>query len=297
VSSPDILKYLEDVADKYNLRKYVTCGRKVVGAEWHDDKQKWIVKSKQTDGRRTVVSSNGITDGEVGDVISEECDVFINASGYYNHWRWPSTPGRSKFRGQMLHSADYDPAVDLKGKRVAVIGNGSSGIQIVSTIQKVVDHLTVYIRSPTWITANVASTMLPPSGDTIFTQEQKKHWADHPDEYLTYRKALERELNDAFPYFIRDTKLQKDARSWTEGDMKSKLAKRPDLLKLILPTFSVGCRRPTPGNGYLEALCADNVEVIWGELESFTRNGIKSDDGNEREFDVIICATGFNMSM
>src|SRR5258706_2154814 len=97
VSAPEILKYMEDVAEKYNLNQYITTCRKVVGARWSEDKQKWLVSSKQTDGRRNVVSSHGITDGEVGDEIVEECDIFINASGFFNHWRWPATPGRENF--------------------------------------------------------------------------------------------------------------------------------------------------------------------------------------------------------
>ncbi|KAK5452379.1 hypothetical protein LTS15_007445 [Exophiala xenobiotica] len=296
VTAPEILKYFEEVAKKYQLNQYITTGRKVVGAEWNDEKQQWLVHSRQTDGRRTVVSSPGITDGEVGEDIIEECDIFINASGYFNHWRWPTTPGRDIFKGQLLHSADYNPKTDLKGKKVGLIGNGSSGIQITAAIQKEVSELTVFMRNPTWITASLGSSFVPANGEP-FTEEQKAFWAKNPDEYLKYRKAVEKELNDGFPFFIHGTKAQADALDFTTKDMKRRLAKKPELAELLLPTYPVGCRRPTPGTGYLEALCADNVEIAWGELDSFTAKGIKSADGTEREFDVIICATGFDMSM
>jgi cation diffusion facilitator CzcD-associated flavoprotein CzcO len=288
---------MEDVADKYQLRQYITTGRKIVGAFWHEDRQKWEVHSKKTDGRRTVISSMGITEGETGDVTIDECDVFINASGYFNQWRWPSTPGREKFKGITVHSADYDNTVDLKGKRVALIGNGSSGIQIAAAIQKVAGKMSVYMRSPTWITASVASSMVPSADSLQFTEEQKTYWSTHPKEYLEYRKILENELNDAFPYFIKETKHQTAALAYTIDLMKERLASKPELAKLLLPSYSVGCRRPTPGTGFLESLCADNANVVWGELDSFTEKGIKSPDGTEREFDVIICATGFDMSM
>jgi hypothetical protein len=78
--------------------------------------------------------------------------------------------------------------------------------------------------------------------------------------------------------------------------MCKRLAPKPELVDKLLPTFPVGCRRPTPGTGYLEALCAENCEIIWGEIDRFTQTGIKSADGEEREFDIIICATGFDMS-
>lgn len=285
------------MAEKYHLKQYITTGRKVVGAEWQDDKQKWLVRSKQTDGRRTVVSTAGVTDGEVGEDIVEECDIFINASGYFNQWRWPTTPGRQDFRGTMLHSADYDVNVDLTGKNVALIGNGSSGIQITAAVQPIAKNLTVFMRNPTWITASLGSKHAPEEGKTHFTEEQKAYWAKHPEEYLAYRKAIEKELNDGFPVMMRGTKMQEDAFAYTAEGMKKKLQSKPELWKLLLPAFPVGCRRPTPGTGYLEALCADNCHVVWGELDRFTEKGIRSADGTEREFDVIICATGFDMSM
>lgn len=287
---------MEDVAEKYNLNQYITTCRKVVGARWSEDKQKWLVSSKQTDGRRNAVSSQGITDGEVGDEIVEECDVFINASGFFNHWRWPDTPGRQTFKGIMAHSADYDPSLDLRGKRVAVIGNGSSGIQITAAVQKVASSIAVYIRHPTWITATLGSKFSPEGKNTKFDEAQKAYWANNVDEYLEYRKAVENELNDGFPFFIQGTKAQDDAKAFTLQDMRQRLSPKPDLATKLIPAFPVGCRRPTPGTGYLEALCAANTEIVWGELGCFTETGIRSADGTERNFDVIICATGFDMS-
>lgn len=79
--------------------------------------------------------------------------------------------------------------------------------------------------------------------------------------------------------------------------MRSKLAPRPDLQDLIIPKdFAVGCRRPTPGNGYLEALCKENVNVVSSSIQEITPKGIKTADGTEHEFDIIVCATGFDVS-
>lgn len=79
--------------------------------------------------------------------------------------------------------------------------------------------------------------------------------------------------------------------------MRRRLAKKPELADLIIPNnFAVGCRRPTPGAGYLEALCEDNVDVVSASIEEITSKGIKTADGIEHEFDVIICATGFDVS-
>lgn len=79
--------------------------------------------------------------------------------------------------------------------------------------------------------------------------------------------------------------------------MRTRLAKKPEVADLIVPTnFAVGCRRPTPGAGYLEALCEDNVTVVPQSIQEITPKGIKTADGVEHEFDVIVCATGFDTS-
>lgn len=265
MTAPEILEYLEDVAEKFHLNKYITTRQKVIKAVWNGAKQKWEVTSRRTDGRRNVISTKGVTEGETGRVIVEECDVFINASGFFNNWRWPNTPGREKYEGILVHSADYPASLNLRGKRVAVIGNGSSGIQVTAAVQKVAAEMGAYIRNPTWITANMGSRFIP-QGQTnlFFDAKQKNKWAEDPKAYLQYRKAVEKELNIRFPLFIRDTPQQAMARELTTKDMKRKLASKPELQGKLLPSFSVGCRRATPGSGYLEALCADNTEVVWG---------------------------------
>ena len=79
--------------------------------------------------------------------------------------------------------------------------------------------------------------------------------------------------------------------------MRRKLASRPEIADAIVPKdFAVGCRRPTPGNGYLEALCEENVEVVLGDIAEITSEGIKTADGKEHKVDIIVCATGFDVS-
>ena len=78
--------------------------------------------------------------------------------------------------------------------------------------------------------------------------------------------------------------------------MTDKLTKKPHLAEMLIPDFTVGCRRPTPGNGYLEAMCSDKVDAVFSPIKQFTEKGILTADGEEHEFDTIICATGFNAS-
>lgn len=246
--SADIQQYIEAVADQHELRQYIKTSHKVLGAKWIEEKQKWEVQVRKTDGRDLVVCSRGITDGEVGETFVEECDVFINATGFVNDWKWPDIPNRDKFQGQMLHSAAYDTKANLVGKTVALIGNGSSGVQILPAIIDQVEKVYVYIRSPTWVTAGFAQKFAGPGGSNIiFTNEQKHHWAENPGDYLKYRKDVENELNGRFRLYLKDSAEQQVAKDFSLKQMESKLAAKPDLLKLLLPDFAVGyVPRPLP---------------------------------------------------
>lgn len=80
------------------------------------------------------------------------------------------------------------------------------------------------------------------------------------------------------------------------AEMRAKLASKPEIADLLVPTFAVGCRRPTPGNGFLEALVADNVDVVSSPIVRVTERGIETKDG-VHEVDAIVCATGFDVSL
>ena len=132
------MAYFKRVAEEYDLLKYVRLKRQIVGAAWDDRKQEWTIQVENVD---------------TGERIEDRCHVLINASGvlksvpvltavdvtniinFFSKWKWPTIPGREKFKGMMLHSANWVTSADLTGKRVAVIGGGSSGVQIVPNIQ------------------------------------------------------------------------------------------------------------------------------------------------------------------
>jgi cation diffusion facilitator CzcD-associated flavoprotein CzcO len=213
----------------------------VIGAKWIDETQKWQVSIRRTDGRELVVSNRIETAGEIGETLVEECDIFINATGFVNDWRWPSIPGRQRFLGEMLHSAAWDRQTNLRGKTVALIGNGSSGIQILPAIIDEVDKVYLFIRSPTWVTAPFAQKYAGKEGSNFhFSAAQQKRWAENPDEYLKYRREVEAELSDRFRLYLKDAQEQKVAKDFSVQQMSAKLATKPEILKLLLPTFAVG---------------------------------------------------------
>ncbi|KIW16982.1 hypothetical protein PV08_04173 [Exophiala spinifera] len=296
-TAPELQDYIEKVADQHGLRKYVKTSHKVVHAKWVAGKQKWEVTVVRTSGRPVVLSRPGLHDDEVGEPWTVECDFFVNGSGLANNWKWPTIPGRELFKGDMLHTADWPQKHDFTGQTVSLIGNGSSGVQVLPHIVEQADKVYVHIRNGSWFTVGFASRFAGPDGRNIdFTDEQKDLWTNDHEEYFRYRKLVEQELNARFKTNLKGSKEQDMAREFCLKEMSKQLVSKPELLKAITPEFPVGCRRPTPAEGYLAALCSPKVEIVWGETGEFTPEGIRGPTGREFKVDSIVCATGFDIS-
>jgi cation diffusion facilitator CzcD-associated flavoprotein CzcO len=207
---------LKEVAEQHNLRKYIKVSHKITGAQWDEERQKWLVRVVQTDGRELVTSDGASKDGEQGEGFVEECDVFVNASGAYNNWRWPTIPNRASFKGNMMHSAIWPKDDKITGKTVSLIGNGSSGIQILPTILDKAEKVYLLLRSRTWVTPALANRFAGENGaNKIFTDDEKEQWSQNPEEYLAYRKEIEHELNVRFRLYIKGSKAQQMGREGT----------------------------------------------------------------------------------
>lgn len=268
----EIFAYFDGFADKYNLKQYIQLEHQVIGAYWDSARGGYDVKIKDVKGGR---------------VISDRCDILINAGGILNDWQWPGIPGLKDYKGQLLHTANWDPAIDLTGKHVGLIGNGSSGIQVLPAIKDKASKVTTFVREPSWIS--------PVSGldQHVFSEQEKREFADNPAELTKYRKEIESGLNGQFGIFLRDNQVNLETRAFMVDAMKEKLGNEYLESKLI-PEWSVGCRRLSPGIGYLESLTQPNVEVVYGEIDKVTGSGPLCDNGKEYPVDVLICATGFN---
>ncbi|KAM6524537.1 hypothetical protein FALCPG4_010146 [Fusarium falciforme] len=281
-SAPEIQQYFRGIAHKYDLYRYIKLNHRVTEARWDDQKGVWNLKAQDT---------------KTGKEVHDWGHFMITASGILNHWKWPDIPGLHSFQGELLHSAAWDSKADWKGKTVAVLGTGSSGVQIVPTIQPDVKQLVTFVRSPTWITAGYAQSKAGPGGSNFkFTEQQKEEFRTNPSEYLRYRKEVEAELNSRFKMILKDSPEQAAAVAFSTKEMTAKLGENSPLLKHLIPNFGVGCRRPTPGNGYLEALTKDNVRVITDEISQIVPEGIQLQTGKIVKVDMFICATGFDIS-
>lgn len=194
-----------------------------------------------TDGRELVISDGVSQEGEQGETFIEECDIFINASGAYNNWRWPNIPGRELYQGTMMHSASWPKDAHLTGRAITLIGNGSSGIQILPSILDQADKIYVLLRSKTWVTPALANRYAGENGaNKIYTEEEKQAWADDPEAYYNYRKDIENELNARFRLYLKDSQAQQMGRDGTKKQMTARLSAKPELATDLIPDFPVG---------------------------------------------------------
>ncbi|KAH8807115.1 hypothetical protein F5884DRAFT_702964 [Xylogone sp. PMI_703] len=276
-SSPEIWQYMKDTSIKWNLEEHVQFNSRVTKALWDEDSGKWRLKVSQQETS-----------------ITDECDVLVNASGFLNKWAWPQIEGLHDFKGKLLHTANWDPSYDWTGKKVGVIGNGSSAIQLVPQVQKTAKSIVNYIRNPTWIAANYLDEFSD-GGNYVYSEEKKREFREHPEKHFQMRKQMEHTFNQIFLAMLKGRPEQKAMDQTYRKIMHSRLGGDPELIKRMIPRFDPGCRRLTPGDGYLEALQQENARIIWSPIIKVTEKGILTDEGEE-EFDLIVTATGFDVS-
>ncbi|VTT55935.1 unnamed protein product [Fusarium fujikuroi] len=277
-SGPEIWAYIKRTSDKYGLAENVRFQSKVTDAMWNEVTGKWNLKLFQ--------------DGEEKE---DECDVLIDGSGFLNNWHWPDIPGLHDFKGHIVHTADWDPSINVAGKKVAVIGNGSSGVQVLPHLQKTAAQLTTYVRTPTWIFANYASELTKDGTNFAFTEEEKKKFRENTASLWKFRKEIENSQDNFWNVFFKDTAAQKAALENAYNRMRERLGNDKELCEKLIPDYEYGCRRPTPGDGYLEALRQDNTRVTFDPIVQITESGIQTTQ-DYTDFDIIVCATGFDAS-
>jgi len=151
--SPEIWQYLKDIEKENNfIEKYIKLRHQIEEVRWDDEPGLWRFKIRNL---------------ETNEILEDAAEYFINAGGVLNNYKWPNIEGLKTFKGKLMHSAAYEEGYDLKGMRVAVIGAGSSGVQIVAKIQKEVSQLYHWIRSPIWITAGFAQRWASHNGNNF----------------------------------------------------------------------------------------------------------------------------------
>ncbi|VUC35389.1 unnamed protein product [Clonostachys rosea] len=283
---PEIRAYWKHIAEKYGVYNYIKFGHRVDEISWNEDTAEWTVEAHEQKSASTV---------------SAKFDFVITAIGRFNAWRLPDYPGINDFKGLLRHTSNWDPTFDPSGKKIAVIGNGASGIQLVANIQPRVASLDHYARNKTlirylkWVAKSFAGdeTDIKPK---IIPQELRDSFSD-PDVYLKYRKSIEGKYWRGFQGNFKGSEGIENLTKELTDVAKERTASKPELFEKLIPDFSPHCRRLTPGPGYFEAITSENVNYIQDRIKRFTETGIETEDGTHREVDAIFCATGANVDM
>ena len=285
-STQDVLwDYFRKVADKHGLRKHIRFETTVEQAVFDEASETWKVTVRGKDGAVETLSATAV----------------ISAVGQLNQPRLPDIPGIDTFKGPAFHSARWRHDVDLKRKRVAVIGTGASAFQFVPAIAPEVGHMEVFQRTPPW---------LGPTPDYHDPVKPGEKWLlEHVPFYEKwYRFWLFWMLTDSIyeavkadPSYtgpeiaVSDTNLA--LRQMLIELIKPQTEGRPDLLEKVVPTYPIGGKRSVRDNGvWIAALRRDNVDLVTEAITEIRPEGLVTADGQLHEADVIIYGTGFAAS-
>ncbi len=261
-NQPEILAYLEEVAADNQLGERLVARTRVTTMRWSDVDRRWQLETE--DGAR------------------HQFDVVVTAVGMLDVPNIPDIPGAERFRGRRFHSSRWDHTKSTAGERVASIGTGASAIQYVPEIAPDAAHLTVFQRTPIWVS---------PRYDEPFTAEQQDLFERDPEEALKVRDAAFQAYESA--NFAVDSTMTKELTEMACSYLTRKV-KDPQLRAKLTPSYPVGCKRPLQSRAWFPTFALPNVTLETSPIVEFTERGLCTEDGTEHEVDTVIYGTGFH---
>lgn len=282
-SAPETLRYLQHIAQKYAIMPHVRLNSMVTGATWDEARARWTVT----------------VEGPEGEVSTHESNFIFNASGQFSSPKLPDIDGIDRFEGDIFHTARWDPDCEYAGKRVALIGNGATGTQLMPRVAEVAETLTVYQRTPQWIIPFEGyKEKLKPEDHQLFARiPYYWNWYCYSAFVRTYQLQ---HLTVYDPEWRAKGGLVSEANDKLRGVLldyiRSKVGGDEEKVRRLTPPFAPLARRMLVDNGWYDALERDNVELVTQGIDRFTPEGILSHDGTERTVDVVILAAGFEVS-
>jgi cation diffusion facilitator CzcD-associated flavoprotein CzcO len=298
---PEIERYLNYVVDRFDLRRHIRFGAKVTSAVYDELAGKWTV---------------GVDDG-----TEFRTQFFVAATGVLSVPYYPELPGREDFRGESYHTGLWpDAPVEFAGKRVAVIGTGSSGVQVIPAIAGEVASLTVYQRTPNWCTPLNNAPITPeeqaqlragfeamcetlntsPSGFLHLAHERATFDDSKEERWAFFQTMWDSPGFSKLTSNYNDLLLDEAANAeWCEfiSEKIRSLVKDPRTAEMLIPKdHRFGEKRPPFVTGYFETYNNPSVNLVdLGQtpILRMTENGIETSEG-VREFDIVVWATGFD---
>lgn len=297
---PDILRYMNHVVDKHGLRDHFRFNTTMVRAEWLDRSRRWRIEC------------------DTGHIYTAK--YFVNALGLLTAVNFPHITGLDRFAGDLIHTANWPADIDLGNNRVGVIGNGSTGIQVMTALAPKVTHLTSFQRNPQYSV---------PSGQQPLTKGEREEINQNYD--ATYEKVWRSQHGHGIPEVTTSAmsvseaeRQQRFQEQWDKGNafrfmfsafgdistnvesnqaackfIKAKIGetvKDPKKAEALKPT-ELYARRPLCDTGYYQIFNRDNVDIVnlkQTPIQEIVPEGVRLNNGTVVKLDTLICATGFD---
>jgi cation diffusion facilitator CzcD-associated flavoprotein CzcO len=259
----EILRYLHAVAHDHGVDRLVVPNTEVSSCAWDDESHRWTVTS--ADGR------------------AWDADAVVVATGQLHRPALPRIAGRDEFAGHSFHSAEWDHAYDLRGKRVAVIGTGASAVQFVPEVATAAERLVVFQRTGNWFLPRKNRPYPAPVKAII----------RHVPGVQAFRRRFLYQYAESLTLMIRHPRT-----AGRIGHARSALFMRwqlrdPELRRKVWPNYTFGCKRVLFSSYFLPALQRPNVELVTDAVTGMTRDAVVTADGTEHRVDCVIYGTGF----
>ena len=262
---PEIRAYQQRVASKHELEKVIQFSNGVTELRYLGPT--WLVKSERG--------------GE------QLFDFVVAATGILVHPAYPEIPGLDNFKGESFHSARWNQSIDLKGKRIGVIGTGSTACQIVGAIAADVEHLDVYQRTPHWIM---------PLPQTAYSSLWQSILRTFPSLMLFIRNMMRKRIEGSFgEATLGNVKQQRKIENACLKHLKQQVPD-PNLRARLTPDYKATCKRLILCSEYYPALVRDNVDLVTDNITAIEATGVRTLDGTLHETDVLVLATGFQVN-
>jgi cation diffusion facilitator CzcD-associated flavoprotein CzcO len=265
----ELRQYTLDCAEKYDLVRRTRCGEGVSQATYDEDANVWRVE---------------LESGE--ELVAR---YLVSATGLLVIPKMPEIEGIDEFEGKIIHTARWDPDYDLTDARVAVIGTGATSIQVVPAIADRVKRLDLYQRTPIWLMPKPNPELSPG-----FQRALRVFPFLHTLMRWLANLLVEIALGLGFVRYTRFPwifgSIERRLREWIASEVDD-----PDMREKLTPEYAYFCKRPSFSNTFYKTLNLPHVDLITEPIERITKNSIVTADGKEREIDVLICATGYNV--
>jgi cation diffusion facilitator CzcD-associated flavoprotein CzcO len=265
---PEILDYLDHLADEHGLRDRIRFATEVVSAEFDDETLTWRLRT------------TNVVDGTIDDV---EVDVIVAGTGQLNRPHVPELPGLEDFEGVAFHSARWRHDHDLHGRDVAVIGNGASAIQFVPPVADQARSVTIFQRSTNYVA---------PKPDRAFRRGERWVLANVAPLQRLYRWSIYWRLEARFFLMRKDSRMGRWAQKKFAEGLRPLVSDRVTEAVLI-PDYPIGCKRILISNDWYPAITKASVRSVTSPVARIERDAVVTADGERHTVDTMIFGTGF----